>query len=296
MAAIASGVEESGTVAFAPAGDAAAIAVTAPRSVLSLVPTFLHRWQRQPAGDVAATIICRPTGQGIAVAASVLPEGTCVAADPMEAADIVAASLAALAVRGKGIILPHAGAVDSPAGLILLLADTTGGKSTLALTLAAAGWRLFGDDRLGLCREDGRSTGIALGLSPKLRLPLPPSATGLADFAAARASRRETALTYLALGPEEQALAGTKAAVAACLLLQRDGDDARLEAATSAELVKMLAESAAAPWLSAMEVLDAAVSHAGLACFRLHYREAAEATPVLMERFAAPPQAGSDAL
>jgi hypothetical protein len=291
MAAVASGSEESATKAFAPAANAAALGVTAPPAVLSQVPIFLHRWQTIPAANIAAAITCRPNGMGMVVTAPVLPKGVCVAADAIEAADVVAASLAAIAVQGESVILPHAGAVESPAGLILLLADSTGGKSTLALTFAAAGWRLFGDDRLGLCRQHGQSVGIALGLAPKLRLPVPPSATGLADFAAARASRRETALTYLALGPEEQALAGTKATIAACLLLQRDGDGARLEPAAPPELVKMLAESAAAPWLSAGEVLGAAVSHAGLTCYRLHYAEAAEAVPVLLERFGSPTQA-----
>jgi hypothetical protein len=288
MTAVASGVDESATVAFAPAADTAALGVTAPRAVLSLVPLFLHHWKSLPAGNIAATITCRPQGRGIAVSAPVLPGGVYLAADSIEAADVVAASLAAVAVRGKDVILPHAGAVQSPAGLILLLADTAGGKSTLALTLAAAGWRLFGDDRLGLCREDGRSIGIALGLAPKLRLPLPQTATGLTHFAAARPGRREGALTYLALGLEEQAVAGTHAPIAACLLLQRDGGDPRLEPAAPPQLVKMLAESAAAPWLSAGEVLDAAVSHAGLPCLRLHYVEAAGTLPLLMQQFGAP--------
>ena len=138
------------------------------------------------------------------------------------------------------MILPHAGAVEAAAGLILLLADTTGGKSTLALTLAAYRWQLFADDRLGLSRDREASIGIALGLAPKLRLPLPQSAPRLAEFAAERASRRELALTYLALGPEEQAGAGTRAAVAACLLLERDGSKPLLEPVAPSQLVRIL--------------------------------------------------------
>jgi hypothetical protein len=288
MASLSSGIEESATIAFAPAPAAAVLGVTAPRTVLSLVPTFLHRWESLPGQAIIPAITCQPVRQGIAVTASVLPGGRYLATDLVEAADVVAASLAALAVRGESVILPHAAAVESPAGLVLLLADTTGGKSTLALTLAAAGWRLYGDDRLGLYREDHRSIGIALGLAPKLRLPLPVSATGLAKFVGARASRKEATLTYLALGSEEQARAGMKAPVAACLLLERDGTQPLLEPAVPSQLVKILAESAAAPWLSAAEALVAAVSHGGLPCYRLRYAEAAEVGPLLMDQFGTP--------
>ena len=121
-----------------------------------------------------------------------------------------------------------------------------------------------------------------------MRLPLPQSAPRLAEFAAERASRRELALTYLALGPEEQAGAGTRAAVAACLLLERDGSKPLLEPVAPSQLVRILAESAAAPWLSASDVLDAAVSHADLPCFRLRYAEAAAAVWLVMGRFGAP--------
>ena len=285
-----SGLDPSATdgIALAPAPGAAGLGVAAPRAVLSLLPLFLHRWQTMPEAGGVPAVRCEQEKDGLAVIAPVLPGGRYLAAGPLQAADVVASALAVLAVQGAGVILPHAAALESPAGLVLLLADTTGGKSTLALTLAAVGWRLFGDDRLGLCRERDGSTGIALGLAPKLRLPLPHSAAALAKFAAARTRRDWPNLAYLELRPEEQAAAGVQAPVAACLLLDRSGGAPALEPATPPQLVGPLAESAAAPWLAPAEVLAAAVSHAGLPAFRLHYGEATEAVPLLLERFGGP--------
>ena len=164
MADVRSGLEESATVAFAPACGAAPIGVTGPQALLALVPTFLHGWEFRSAGHAAAVIICRRGQNGIAITAPVLPGGVYATADLVEAADVVAAALAALAARGERVILPHAGAVEAAAGLILLLADTTGGKSTLALTLAAYGWRFFADDRLGLSAIERHPLELRLAL------------------------------------------------------------------------------------------------------------------------------------
>ncbi len=285
-----SGIHHSATdgMALAPAPGAPGLGVVAPGAVRSLVPLFLHRWHTVPEAGAAPAVRFVRGENGFAVSAPVLPGGLHLASGSFEAADVVASALAALAARGPGVILPHAAALESPAGLVLLFADTTGGKSTLALTLAAHGWRLFGDDRLGLRRARDGSIGIALALAPKLRLPLPRSAARLAEFAATRTRRDWPNLAYLELGPEEQAAAGVEAPVAACLLLDRGGGAPALGPARPPELVRLLAESAAAPWLAAAEVLAAAVSHAGLPAYHLHYAEAAEAVPLIIDRFGKP--------
>ncbi|HXV23421.1 MAG TPA: hypothetical protein VED46_04100 [Alphaproteobacteria bacterium] len=271
---------------FTAPGDASPISVCAPETVLAMIPSFLYRWQTaMPAIDAAPAIRCTFLDQRFEILASVLPEGRHLASSAVEAADIVASALAVLSVGGAEMILPHAAAVQGPAGLVLLFADTKGGKSVLALTLAAAGWRLFGDDRLGLRRGKGGSTGVALGLAPKLRLPLPDAATALKAFAGARIRQSWPSLAFLQLGAEEQAAAGVSARVAACLLLDRSGGAPALEPGRPAQLVRALAESAAAPWLGAAEVLAAAVAHADLPVLHLHYGEASKAAQVLLHRF-----------
>jgi hypothetical protein len=271
---------------FAPGDRAQGVTAAAPDAVLALVPLFLHGWRVVATGpDLEPAIRCRTQAEGFEILAPVLPGGRHLAATDFEAADVVASALAALAVAGPGMILPHAAAVESPAGLLLLLADTTGGKSTLALTLAAAGWRLFSDDRLGLRREGSGASGIALGLAAKLRLPLPHSAAGLSEFIRTRTRRSWPSLAYLQLGPGEQAEPGAQAAVAACLLLDRSGGAPMLEPAHPARLVRALAESAAAPWLTPSEVMRAAASHASLPVFHLRYADASPTVPLLFERF-----------
>ena len=273
------------TLTFAPGQGLPVLTAEGPEEVLAALSLFLAGWTSTQARHAAPEVICRREGDGYRVQAPVLPGGSHRAAGPEQAADMAASAIAALAVRAPGIILPHAGAVESPRGLVLLIADTTGGKSTLALTLAAQGWRLFGDDRLGLLREGERSTGVALGLAPKLRLPLPPGAAVLAAFAEARMARRWPSLAYLELRGGEQAPPGRRCPVAEALLLERSGGPARLEPAAAPQLVRSLAESAAAPWLGTAEVLAATMAHAALPVRRLVYGEAAEAAPLLLREF-----------
>jgi hypothetical protein len=271
---------------LAPSSGKPVVTVCAPGAVRALIQTFLHGWELGPAQDGSApAVACNATAQGFDLAAAVLPESRHRATSAWEAADVIASSAAALAFGGAGVILPHAAALLSPSGLVLLFADTTGGKSTLALTLATAGWRLFGDDRLAIRRAAGASVGAALGLAPKLRLPLPASAAELQAFVAPRLRRSGPSLAYLELRAREQAGPGMEAPVAACVLLDRSGGSPRLEPARPARLVRAPAESAAAPWLAPHEVLTAAAAHADLPVLRLRYGEAAEAALVLLRRF-----------
>jgi hypothetical protein len=271
---------------FAPGAAEPALTVLAPPELLALAPLFLFGWEAKRASDGSEpAVTCRAQGDGYEIRAAVLPGGLYRARGAFEAADVIASALAALALCGRATILPHAAALQSPAGLVLLLADTTGGKSTLALTLAAAGWRLFSDDRLGLRRDMGASIGIAPGLAPKLRLPLPSSADPLSAFLSTRTARRWPSHAYLALRSDEQAPPGARAPVAACLLLDRRATAPALEPVHPARLVRALAESAAAPWLAPAEAMAAAAAHADLPAFHLRYGEAADAARLLQARF-----------
>jgi hypothetical protein len=69
----------------------------------------------------------------------------------------------------------HAGAVEIGGRLIVFPATNRAGKSTLVTALGAASHRVFADDLLPI---DLRSLdAVASGCLPRLRLPLPPSAT-----------------------------------------------------------------------------------------------------------------------
>lgn len=77
----------------------------------------------------------------------------------------------------RGFEALHAAAVDSPWGVVGILAPSGIGKSTLASALIARGWRLFADDQLTLSRQGEtllahRGTGHA-NLAPTLDTTMP---------------------------------------------------------------------------------------------------------------------------
>jgi len=82
-----------------------------------------------------------------------------------------------------GRLCLHCAAFESDGRLIVLAGTNRAGKSTLAAALGAAGARLYCDDMLPLTPE---GLGIALGVPPRLRLPLP---EGVADSLAGTAAR-----------------------------------------------------------------------------------------------------------
>lgn len=49
----------------------------------------------------------------------------------------------------------HAAALDTPDGVVAIMAPSGGGKSTLTAALLGRGWSLFADDQLTLSRHDG---------------------------------------------------------------------------------------------------------------------------------------------
>ena len=66
----------------------------------------------------------------------------------------------------------HCGSVEINNSLVVFPESSKAGKSTLTVAFAAAGYRVFGDDVLGLTAQ---GEGVAMGVAPRLRLPLPDS-------------------------------------------------------------------------------------------------------------------------
>jgi len=104
--------------------------------------------------------------------------------DEFNAANGLASALiAAYVTRRPEMVCLHASSAAVGAGddaaIAVMLGESFAGKSSTALQMAAAGHRLFGDDRLAVVADDegaGRKPvrGICMGLMPKIRLPLPP--------------------------------------------------------------------------------------------------------------------------
>lgn len=132
----------------------------------------------------------------------------------------------------------HGAAVKIGGGLVCFPAKGRAGKSTLIATLAAHGHKVFCDDVLGLSPPSQR--GVALGLEPRLRVPLAPNlAPEMRQFIAAHSGPTDASWNYLHLGSGQLAPLGESAAIKAFVLLERtEGGNAELTAATAAEVLK----------------------------------------------------------
>lgn len=187
------------------------------------------------------------------------------AIDLMDAGYQTTSALFLLAAStGPHQFVVHAGAVDVGCGLVAFAGDTHAGKSSLALHLAAAGRRIFGDDRIILSvppvAPGRRATAMALGLARKVRLPLPQD---FAPAAVAYARAHQVGQTvedvvYLDAAPGEAAPFGERLPISALVLLDRRPDAVMaFEAVGAAETVRRLIGLTMGPHLTTQALLAA---------------------------------------
>lgn len=197
----------------------------------------------------------------------------------------------------------HAASVMIGGRLVALAGTARTGKSTLAARLTAEpGMVLWGDDLLPL---DAAGAGMAMGIAPRLRLPLPAAAT--AAFAAhvarhlALRDRRYGYLSAALVAPH-----GTRAPLSAFVALVReDGAPARLHRiAPAAAVARILHHNMGQPGGRGLLYDRAAALAASVDCLMLVYSELEEAVALLRAAFApatgigvpvGPPLAGGSA-
>ncbi|MDZ4736904.1 MAG: PqqD family protein [Rhodospirillaceae bacterium] len=162
-------------------------------------------------------------------------------ADPIDAACALIAELiqALLAEQNKRLCL-HSAAVEIDGRLVLFPSDYRAGKSTFVAALAARGARIFSDDVLPLTAD--RGFGIAPGLSPRLRRPLPNDmSAGLRAFVDRHRGPTSTRYRYLDLGPMHLAAFGEVAPIGAFVLLEREARaEAQLLETSAADVLRRL--------------------------------------------------------
>lgn len=145
--------------------------------------------------------------------------------------DAIVALALALPAERSDLICLHAAAVGMSGRLILFPNVQRAGKSTLSSALAQAGHALFSDDVVPLSfPSDGRALGHAMGIAPRLRLPLPEAlGQGVRDWAEAVGGPRNRQYMYLEL--PAQPPRGTELPVGAFVILDRQDSpvDAVLE-------------------------------------------------------------------
>ncbi len=145
--------------------------------------------------------------------------------------------LASIDADGQGIGL-HCGAVEIGGRLVVLAGPRRAGKSTLVSRLGADGVRVYADDILPL--GPGDVTGVALGIAPRLRLPLPRQACpAFRAHVAAHVAAMDDRYGYVM--PPDLAPRGSEAPIGVILLLdRRPRTRARLRAATRADALRLL--------------------------------------------------------
>jgi len=180
--------------------------------------------------------------------------------------------------------------------------DSLCGKSTLALQLARRGARFFGDDRLLVAPAglEGRPepTGIGLGLTPRMRLPVHEGAGGaLAAFVEGNAVvehmdwQGNPIIAYVDLERDtfDAAPFGTTLPLSAVIIPERRDDDPDvldLSLGSKGDTALTLMRQSTAPGMDAKgHVAAVALIVGGVTCLRLVYGSSAAAADLLVERF-----------
>ena len=186
----------------------------------------------------------------------------------------------------------HGAAAEFAGKLVIFPSKYRAGKSILSTCLAAAGIRLFCDDALPISLVEGR--GIASGLAPRLRLPLPDNlSTESRQFIETNTALEGRQYLYLDLKDGALAARGRSAPVGAFVLLEREeGVAPVLEVITEGEVLRQVvwqnfAREAEAPQI--LERLSQLV--AGAKRYRLRYDRAEDAIILLKETFTDWPEA-----
>lgn len=206
---------------------------------------------------------------------------------PVAAACSLMVSLAeALVAENPDRLCFHGGAVLFGGRLVIFPGRSHAGKSTLIARLAAGGHTVFGDDILPL---DEVGDGLAMGVAPRLRLPLPAGASeAFRGFVAAHAGAADGRYHYLALPEGRLARRGATAPLGAVVLLdRRPAGPAAMHEAPGRLALKLLARQSvlgtddARPSLARMHAIVQR-----LPCFVLSYADLEEAAALLEAAFA----------
>lgn len=180
----------------------------------------------------------------------------------------------------------HGAAAVFAGKLVIFPNKYRAGKSILSACLAAANIKLFGDDVLPISLPD--RCGIAPGLAPRLRLPLPDNLnTQSRRFIEANTALKSEQYLYLDLKDGSLAARHSQAPIGAFVLLEREeGIAAVLENISESDVLRQVvwqnfARESEAPQI--LECLSQIVANTKRYCLR--YDRAEDAVALLKETF-----------
>ncbi len=265
------------------------IRVRVPEDAMDTIRLLFADWPwREEAGGVPHLRIT-PTDTGYAVDVPGLESQ--IAANAVEAAHMLVGSLIAHLVRGReSLVSFHAASFQARAGLVVCLGASFAGKSSVGLHAAAQGARFFGDDRI-IVELGATPHGIAQGLAPKLRLPVPEDA-GAAFRRFLDAHRVREGQGLLWLGPDASVAASfgeARKLAGFAILDRREGEPTSLASASRAIVTEALLRHAFAPGVSVAGLVGRlAALAAAVPADVMQFASSREAAAVLLARHGGP--------
>lgn len=253
------------------------------------IEEILRDWRMEkvdPGDDKPAVITVQKTDSGFERRSRWLSK-TAIFQDPVDVVcDLIVDLIHAYVAENKGLLCLHCAAVEFKQGLVVFPNTYRAGKSTFSLKLVASGTRLFSDDVLPILNQG--DLGLALGILPRLRLPLPQGiASEFVDFVTNRAGPQNSRYIYVKLGLKEQAVLGTTAPVRGITILQRKENVApRLLDVEKSTVVKDMILRNFARQNPGLEIVDRLYSIVENAqCYRLEYDDLDQAANLLQDVF-----------
>lgn len=263
--------------------------------VLHLLPQVFARWPfdaRRAEAD-APFFSIRGAEDGLLTCESHVDDRPLRRFDAVNAVcDAVSAVAFALPAEDDRLICLHAAAVEMAGRLVVFPNVRRAGKSTLSSALAKAGHPLFSDDVLPLSfTAEGLAWGLAMGIAPRLRLPLPETIDpAFRDWVSAVGGPKNRQYQYLGL--PEQPAHGMIRPLGAFVILDRRDDGCRpgLEPVSpDAAMDALLHQNFTRDRHSGDVLLAMAEVLARRPVFRLTYDDLSDAVACLEQRFASWP-------
>ena len=202
------------------------------------------------------------------------------------ACDFIVDLIHAYIADNEGLLCLHCAAVKFNQGLVVFPNTYRAGKSILSLKLVSCGGQLFTDDVLPITSHG--NFGMALGILPRLRLPLPEALGGaFSNFAFEHAGPKSDRYLYVKLSKREQAELGTTAPIRGITILQRDtAAKPALMKVKNSTVVRDVILRNFARQNSALEIVDRLYSIAEKAdCYTLRYASLDQAVELLDDAF-----------
>ena len=249
----------------------------------------LRGWEMREIGDDGANqpaIIIRKTDSHYIRTSRWLSEPRSFSHPVDAACDFLIDLMKAYIAENQHLLCLHCAAARFDDGLVIFPSTYKAGKSMLSAHLAAAGVQLFTDDVLPVISANG--FGVAPGLLPRLRLPLPDDISpGFGQFVDRHYGPHSDHYLYLALGEAALAALGEIAPIRGVVLLDREENTAAdISPVGADEILKRTILRNFAHNLSGLDTLDrlhAIVDEAE--CYSLRYDAGEDAVVALLGAF-----------